>query len=372
MLTRRQILMTCIFLVIGVLVACTDNPNPLPTGATPIPTLIPATLPPTDFVTEAELEPVAASFPAALPSAENGQALYELHCAECHGLDGTGQVSNARDFSDVDYRRGETPLRFFLDTTEGHSGAGAGNDMPAFGEILTSDQRWDVVYYAWRFAAPDESLLAGQEIYAENCVECHGVNGRSKILGAADFSDQRFMSDHPASQLYVSITQGKGSMPAWQARLDQDNRWEVIDYIRTFTYDPVLPIPESEVEADGEEAVAFAPTEIEEPEKPECDASYLEQSNPFAWDDPEAITAGGELYMEYCTRCHGDDGVGTQDLDYIPTDLTNPGVQTLLRENGGEYLCRVADGLNEMPRFIRQMDQEQMWQVLTFMGTLGE
>ncbi|MCP4423893.1 MAG: hypothetical protein GY803_05320, partial [Chloroflexi bacterium] len=53
-------------LIVGLLVvlaACSGNPNPLPTGATPIPTLIPATLPPSSFAAEEEAEPVAASFP---------------------------------------------------------------------------------------------------------------------------------------------------------------------------------------------------------------------------------------------------------------------------------------------------------------------
>ncbi len=368
---KKMILIVGLLLVLA---ACSGNPNPLPTGATPIPTLIPATLPPRDFAaeTEAKPAPVEVSFPAAPPSAANGQALYEANCAECHGLDGKGLVPNARDFSDVAYRRGETPLNFYLNITEGHSGAGTGDDMPAFGDVLTSDQRWDVVYYAWRFAAPDESLIAGQALYAENCVECHGVNGRSRILGAADFSDQRFMSDHPASQLYVSITQGRGNMPAWQARLSQDERWAVIDYLRTFTYDPVLAAPEGEAGAGGEEAAAFAPTEAEEPEKPECAPEYLEQTNPFAWDDADVIAAGGELYSQFCTRCHGEDGTGVADLAYVPADLTNPGIQTLLHEQGGEYVCRVAEGLNEMPAFKRQMSPEEMWQVLTFVGTLGD
>ncbi len=376
MLTRKYIfILGLIGVVMMMLAACSGSPNPYPTGATPIPTLIPATMPPSEVLAKAMPEPVDVSYPAGVPSAANGQTLYNVHCAECHGEDGTGAVPNARDFSDVDYRRGKTPVDFYLAITEGHGGAGAGEDMPAFGTELTSDQRWDVVYYVWRFAAPDESLIAGQVLYAENCVDCHGPTGRSMILGAADFSDQRFMSNLPSSDLFVAVTQGKDSMPAWQSRLSQDERWSVVDFIRTFTYDPVLPVPEAEAGAEGEaaeETVAFVPEIPEEPEKPECDASYLSQSNPFAWDDAEAIAAGQELYDEYCSRCHGDDGRGVADLDYIPTDLTNPAVQTLLRENGGEYLCRVAEGLNDMPALKRKMDQEQMWQVLTFVGTLGD
>jgi mono/diheme cytochrome c family protein len=369
-MAKKYAMIILLIVVTGLLVACTGNPNPYPTGATPIPTLIPATLPPSNVVFAAEAEPVEVSYPAGLPSASNGQALYDEHCAECHGLEGKGSDPAARDFRDADYRRGETPVDFYLAITEGHGGAGAGADMPAFGSLLTSDQRWDVVYYTWRFAAPDESLLAGQEIYHTNCEDCHGPTGRSMILGAADFSDQPFMSNRASSDLFVSVTQGKDSMPAWQARLDQDERWAVIDYVRTFTYDPVLAVAGGE-EAAGEE-VAFAPTTTEELQKPDCDAGFLSQSNPYAWDDADALASGEEVYGEFCNRCHGDDGTGVADLAYIPTDLTNPAVQALLRENGGEYLCRISEGLFEMPAFKRQMDQDQMWQVLTYVGTLGQ
>lgn len=30
-------------------------------------------------------------------------------------------------------------------------------------------------------------------------------------------------------------------MPAWQGRLSQDERWVVIDYLRTFTFDAGIP-----------------------------------------------------------------------------------------------------------------------------------
>jgi len=372
MLTRKNALLISLFLIVIGLSACTGDPNPYPTGATPIPTLIPVTLPPSDVVFAAEVEPVDVSYPAGIPSAENGEPLYMEHCAECHGEDGTGAVPNARDFSDADYRRGKTPLEFYLDTTEGHGGSGTGDDMPAFGEMLTSDQRWDVVYYIWRFAVPTESLVAGQALYAENCVDCHGPAGESMILGAADFSDQQFMSSHPSSDLFVSVTQGENDMPAWQARLTQDERWAVVDFVRTFTYNPVIPAAVVEGEDGGEEAPVFVVEEIVEPEKPECDPAYLAQENPFTWDDADAVAEGLLLYEDNCSRCHGADGTGEEGLSYVPADLTNPAVQTLLRENGGEYLCRVAEGISDMPAMKRQMDESQMWQVLTYVGTLGE
>jgi mono/diheme cytochrome c family protein len=238
-----KILLGSIILIIS-LTACAP-PQPLPAGPTPIPTLIPATIPPSNIKpTEVAIQ-VVESYPAGLPSASSGQDLYGVHCASCHGIDGNGLVPNARNFSDVDYMRGETPADFYVIITEGRQA-----DMPAFGEELTSDERWAVVYYVWRFSTTADILQIGHEIYQSNCVSCHGEDGRSMILGAANFSDQRFMANKSPSDLYVSVTQGQGSMPAWQARLGQDDRWAVIDYIRTFTYAPQV----------GEE-VAISPTD---------------------------------------------------------------------------------------------------------------
>ena len=139
---------TEIMLVIAIFfifAACTPQ-NQLPDGPTPIPTLIPVTVQPGSLQPTEIFSPVIESYPAGLPSAMAGQSLYGEHCASCHGVDGNGVVPNARDFGDVDYMRGETPANFYIIVTEGR-----GADMPAFGENLTSDERWNIVYYVWHF-----------------------------------------------------------------------------------------------------------------------------------------------------------------------------------------------------------------------------
>ena len=349
---RLPILFGIVTLMI-ILTACTP-PQPLPAGLTPIPTLIPATIPPSNIEPAEVSLPVIESYPAGLPSALSGQSLYAEKCASCHGFDGNGLVPNARNFGDVDYMRGETPADFYLIITEGRR-----PDMPAFGEELTSDERWAVVYYVWRFSTTDEILQGGNEIYLENCASCHGEDGRSMILGAANFPDQRFMANRSPSDLYVSVTQGLGSMPAWQARLSQDDRWAVIDYIRTFTYAPQI----------GEAVeVTTAESASSESERPEC-APYLEQTNLFDWNDGDAIAAGQNLYNSNCSGCHGEDGTGR--LPGI-LDFTDPTAQADLRNNGGKYLCSIAEGYQSMPSFSDKFSEEEMWQLLVWIAAFGD
>ena len=68
-----------------------------------------------------------------------------------------------------------------------------------------------------------------------------------------------------------------------------------------------------------------------------------------------------------CKRCHGVEGLG-----YLPGDLTGAEIQTILLVTPGEYLCRVAEGLDGMPSFKRKMTEDEIWQVFTFTSTLGQ
>ena len=333
------------------LIAC-SGPQSLPSGPTSIPTLIPATEP-SNPLTETALPsfPVQ-SYPARPPSAELGMPLYQTHCASCHGEDGNGVVPGARNFNDLDYMRGETPAFFYNTITEGRG------EMQGFLDTLTSDELWDVVFYVWRFSTDAENLALGQHIFDDNCQICHGEDGSGEVLGASDFSDLRVVDDQAPRDFYLVTTQGQGSMPAWQGRLSQDERWAVIDYVRTFSYDPELP---------GDVAAQPVPTITVEDII--CDPKYLTQTNPFDWNDSAASIAGQVIYDQACGMCHGVDGSGR--LPGTP-DYTDPEIAEDLRSNGGEKLCVVADGKEAMPGWKETLTDEQMWEVLTYLYSFSK
>lgn len=348
----RTITLTIVLLILAFIFSgCTPRQLQIE-GPTPIPTLIPATMPSVALEPTESAPQVVEGYPAGKPDAESGRVLYDEHCAECHGVDGNGVVPNARNFGDVDYMRGETPASFYVVISEGR-----GQDMPAFGEALSSDERWDVTYYVWNFSTTAENINQGQDIYAANCVSCHGEDGRSMILGAANFSDSRFMTNQSPSDLYIVITQGKGSMPAWQARLEQEERWNSIDYIYTLSYVPKL---------SDEVALSSPVPEPTQANRPEC-AAYQTKTNPNDWDDTEAISAGETVYSE-CISCHGSEGTGA-----IPgiIDFSSPAFQAELGDESYLHYCAVTEGLNAMPSFKARLNEEQIWQVLTYIGTFG-
>lgn len=350
-MSRIRIALLALFVLAAGLASCAA-PRSLPPGPTPIPTLIPATELPGALGSPTAPAVAILSYPARPPSATLGQPIYETHCARCHGDDGKGVVPGARDFTDLDFMRGENPASFYGTVTDGRG------QMPAFGDELTSDERWDAVFYVWRFSTSTATLALGQTIFETNCAVCHGSDGTGKVLGAADFTDLRVVDDRAPRDFYLTVTQGKGSMPAWQGRLSQDERWAVIDYLRTFSYDPSLPgagVP-----------IATATTAAGEAA---CGPTSAAQANPFSWTDAAAIEAGRTIYDKNCALCHASDGSGA--LPGAP-DFTGADWQHELRDQNGEILCILAQGSGAMPAWGGTLTVEQRWQVLTYIGTLGQ
>jgi mono/diheme cytochrome c family protein len=247
--------------------------------------------------------------------------------------------------------RGEAPADFYSAVTEGRG------EMPAYRDLLSSDERWDVVFYVWRLSTSADILEHGRTLYESDCGACHGEQGSGQLLGSADFTDLRQMDNLAPRDLYLTVTQGRGSMPAWQSLLSQDDRWAVIDYLRTFSYDPHL---ESEVAMAGP-----TPTSADTVEPSACDTA---QANIFDWENTDAIQAGQALYLVQCAMCHGPDGSG--GLPQTP-DFTSVEINDMLLEDPGPKYCSLTDGLGVMPAFGASLTEEERWQVITYMGSLG-
>lgn len=87
-----------------------------------------------------------------------------------------------------------------------------------------------------------ESIAAGQELFANYCVPCHGVFGKGDgPLGLtlnprpADLGYHAIPGIHTDAQLFEWITNGfPGSrMPAFKDRFSDTDRWHLVNYIRT-------------------------------------------------------------------------------------------------------------------------------------------
>jgi putative copper resistance protein D len=83
-----------------------------------------------------------------------------------------------------------------------------------------------------------ESIAAGAAAYGEHCVACHGPGGAGNGPAGATLSpppsDLRahHATLHTAGDLFWWITHGRRQMPAFGERLDAEQRWHLVNFIR--------------------------------------------------------------------------------------------------------------------------------------------
>ncbi len=109
---------------------------------------------------------------------------------------------------------------------------------------------------------------------------------------------------------------------------------------------------------------------IEDPTPPE----FRDLTNPFAADDADALAAGEQLWAQ-CSGCHGVAGEGTSFLDPVPTPFNTDSSGY----SDGYLFWRVRTGgeggppNTAMPAYsVDQLDDEQLWQVITYLRSLGQ
>jgi mono/diheme cytochrome c family protein len=89
--------------------------------------------------------------------------------------------------------------------------------------------------------ADDANIAAGKAIYAERCANCHGDAGDGKgsdaamySVAPAAFNDAAAMQETTDGELFWKISEGRRPMPGFKNRLTEQERWQLVDYIRTF------------------------------------------------------------------------------------------------------------------------------------------
>ena len=150
---------------------------------------------------------------------------------------------------------------------------------------------------------PEDNQVArekGKQIYDRSCFLCHGADGRGD--GPAGWFIGRYDAPHPRDftaesfkfrstpsgelptdqDLFRTVTQGiPGNMPPFSG-LSEEERWQVIAYVKTFN--PAFK--------------GGKPTAISLP-------------NPPGPPSDAGIENGRKVYIMYgCKNCHGDNGYG--------------------------------------------------------------
>ncbi len=149
-----------------------------------------------------------------------------------------------------------------------------------------------------------DSIAAGKKIYDFRCSPCHGVKGDAKGSVAKyldprprDFTmaEYRFRTtlrnELPLDEdLFRTITRGVPgtAMPSWKV-LPEDDRWNLVYYIKTFSSEFTDFSPYREPGDEG-------PIVAEIPEAPE--------------KSDDLLALGAKTYAGACAQCHGQAGRG--------------------------------------------------------------
>jgi DMSO reductase family type II enzyme heme b subunit len=230
--------------------------------------------------------------PVLNPQLQSGKAVYDQHCAACHGVTGDGNGPAAvwvfpkpRNFSDGLFKIQSTPagsLPSDEDLLQVITRGMPGSSMPSF-TYLSERERLDAVEYVKYLTAytddagnrlnlfdaarergevrpalevPPEppmrvqALVEGKELFAKlQCAACHGETGAGDGPSAAslkdrwelpllprDFNIGAFRGGHTGRDLYLRIATGMAGTPMppfGDDLLTPEQRWAVVLYVQS-------------------------------------------------------------------------------------------------------------------------------------------
>ena len=84
------------------------------------------------------------------------------------------------------------------------------------------------------------TLALGQKLYVGNCMTCHGSSGKGDGPGGAALEKKpadlgaRIKAGATDGELFWKITEGRSPMISWKGSLSETQRWELVNYIKTF------------------------------------------------------------------------------------------------------------------------------------------
>lgn len=105
-------------------------------------------------------------------------------------------------------------------------------------------QQWEAPAESLALANPfkgsAEATAEGKKFYMQRCVDCHGKEGKGNgWLSKGVFKPptnlaSRMVQANSDGELYWKITNGRSPMPASRIRFTDEQRWQIVNYVRTF------------------------------------------------------------------------------------------------------------------------------------------
>ena len=217
-----------------------------------------------------------------------------------------------------------------------------------------------------------KNLEQGKAVYAQNCLACHGEKGDGNGPAAAfllpkprNFVEAKYrLRSTPTGQLptdvdlfrAVSLGMPGTPMPPWKHSLSENDRWAVVEYIKSFSPRFADPI--------------------------ETKTTAVTLGTPPARDDA-AIAAGKALFTKLaCISCHGESGHGDgpsaptlvddRQLKIRPRDFARP---SLFKSGYStkEIARTILTGFNGTPMagFHGTIPESDAWKIAYYVETFA-
>ena len=112
-----------------------------------------------------------------------------------------------------------------------------------FGSMIQDKKKWIAPESAKKMKNPvavdKESLAEGKMLYSKHCKSCHGIGGKGDGTKAAsldvscgDFTSEEFKKE-TSGEIFWKTTEGRDPMPSFKQKLNDDERWQIVNYMRT-------------------------------------------------------------------------------------------------------------------------------------------
>jgi cytochrome c oxidase cbb3-type subunit 3 len=198
----------------------------------------------TQKIAAASLQQIIADPQLSTFARAQGHAAFGENCAPCHGAGGGG-AKGYPNLNDDDWLWGgklddiAQTIRHGIRSgdNDGHLGS-----MPAFGRdgMLERPDIAAVADYVRSLSGlptpANAELARGKQVFAANCVVCHGEQGKGKrAIGAPDLTDAIWLYGSDRQVIIEGLWNGRGGvMPAWAARLDDTTIKALTVYVYSF------------------------------------------------------------------------------------------------------------------------------------------
>lgn len=241
------------------------------------------------------------------------------------------------------------------------------------------------VYEPQRMAAAsqrltNEKIAAGSEVFASNCVSCHGKKGKGIPGDGPTLNSKEFLSAADNELIARTVKNGRPgtAMPAWAEEnggpLRSDQIDDVVAFIRS--WEPTAPSAPKVTSTP-------TPTAVSQSNEPVKGSAQVTTTTTTTTTNTTDATNGQAVFQQNCASCHNADAsggkqIGTATSPDLRWNKIGPAGSTF---RGDESLIAraILSGKDEtggdldpaMPRWQGKLTDAQVTDIIAFLKTTG-